>query len=552
MWTPAPAPLPRPAVCGAEQPVRGRPGGRRLRPYLLMALALAALLLPPRSLPAQERTAFIVNTAQDLADAVPDDGHCSTSRDPSEGLCSLRAAIMEAGANPEGSFEVVLAGGEEYALTINLADAGEDDDLGYVGDLDVVGDVLVRTEGSGPAVVRRGLPDPCQPDGVAAPHEFRVFHVGPGAIAAALELRNVWVRDGCAEGDGGGILAGSNASLSIVGGTVSDNRALGSGGGIRFAGSCPGCALTVQDTTVRGNAARLGGGIAADDKAVVLDSAVLDNEASSGGGGLLLAGSARLEGVVVQANRQVGADDPLGGGGLLCGGLVDAPCLQLSIVGGSFGGHGQGNSATGPGGGLRVMGGSLSMSGTVVAGNGSGQQGGGLALRDVGATLHDSYWSGNVAATQGGAIYAEGGQLHMARSTVVGSRAGTGGGLYLGGAARGTLVNSTLSGNEAEGQGGGMGLGARASLDLFFSTVTANRGTPGGGLRLDEPADAGVLRRLKATIVAANETTSGDGGSDCSGAFVSLGYNLLGDAGGCTFEPQTGDTVGQDPLLAGL
>jgi hypothetical protein len=525
---------------------------RRLRSLVALALALAALALAPRPLPAEERTVFIVETTQDLPDALPGDGHCSSARDPSEGPCSLRAAVMEAGSL-SGSFEILLVGGQGYVLSLDFSHLGQDDDMGFAGDLDIRGDVVIRARGGeGPAVIYRSAPGPCVLEGQDDPRAFRILHVAPGTDAATVELRNVRVEGGCVEGDGGGILVGSNGSLSLVDSTVKDNHARESGGGIHFAGSCSGCALTLQRTTVQGNSARLGGGIAALDRASIRDSTVVDNSARAGGGGLFLAGVARLEGVTVEANGQSDDVEPLGGGGLLCGGLLDASCTELTIIGGRLGGPERGNSAAGAGGALRAFGGSLSLTGTAIVDNRSGQGGGGLALDGTTATLRDSLLQENEAAGHGGAVYAAGGQLTLAGTTLARNRAAYGGGLYLGGNASGTVFNSTLSGNEATRQGGGIALGAAASLALFFSTLSANSAEEGGGLLLNAPSSEDAVRRLKATIAASNSATLGAGTGDCSGSFVSLGYNLLGDGGGCSFTPRTGDVEGEDALLGGL
>ena len=78
------------------------------------------------------------------------------------------------------------------------------------------------------------------------------------------------------------------------------------------------------------------------------------------------------------------------------------------------------------------------------------------------------------------------------------------------------MVNSTVSGNSAAG-GGGIVNGA--SLNLINTIVAVN-------LAIDNP--------------------------DCDGSPISLGYNLIGDTGGCGFAPITGDVVNLDPLLGPL
>src|SRR5579859_4314144 len=65
-------------------------------PRLLLSLAIGlaaawlwlALLAPPAALGAPAGQTFIVNSAADVSDAAPGDGHCATGA----GFCTLRAA----------------------------------------------------------------------------------------------------------------------------------------------------------------------------------------------------------------------------------------------------------------------------------------------------------------------------------------------------------------------------------------------------------------------------------------------------------------------------
>lgn len=81
---------------------------------------------------------FNVNLTQDLVDAVPGDGVCSTDAalDPQHfSLCSLRAAVMEGNATAlEKDVHIVLVPGALYKLTI----AGADESAARKGDLDIL------------------------------------------------------------------------------------------------------------------------------------------------------------------------------------------------------------------------------------------------------------------------------------------------------------------------------------------------------------------------------------------------------------------------------
>jgi hypothetical protein len=77
-----------------------------------------------------------------------------------------------------------------------------------------------------------------------------------------------------------------------------------------------------------------------------------------------------------------------------------------------------------------------------------------------------------------------------------------------------------------------------------------NSSALGGGLL----AEGGSTFTVSNSIIAANSAPSRP---DCSGSYVSLGYNLVGDASTCSGFGAVGDMVGSassplDPLLAAL
>ena len=129
-----------------------------------------------------------------------------------------------------------------------------------------------------------------------------------------------------------------------------------------------------------------------------------------------------------------------------------------------------------------------------------------LRNNEARATVDGSSISGG----SGGAIYAvHGPQLVVASSTLTGNVADTeGGAVALGPDVRLRLVNSTVSGNRAEGisfapgRGGGIHIGVLASGDLRSSTLTSNFATKGGGVAL---ASRDLTLSLENTIVAGNE-----------------------------------------------
>jgi predicted outer membrane repeat protein len=108
------------------------------------------------------------------------------------------------------------------------------------------------------------------------------------------------------------------------------------------------------------------------------------------------------------------------------------------------------------------------------------------------------------------------------------------------------IENSTFSGNTADFAGA---FYAQAgTTDLRNVTITANSAQrAGGGFNNPGPATRIVLRN---SIVAGNKVTL-PGGTDCSGPVASSGYNLIGDADGCTGLIAT-DLTGTPAALAPL
>jgi hypothetical protein len=160
----------------------------------------------------------------------------------------------------------------------------------------------------------------------------------------------------------------------------------------------------------------------------------------------------------------------------------------------------------------------------------------------------------------GGGIYNTG-TLTLSNTTLSGNYAnyfwgydGFGGGIYNAGTL--TVSNSTLSGNEAgvhTSNSGGVGGGIynAGTLTLSNSTLSDNYASGGcGGIYNEDGGTATVGN----TIVAGNSSPAVP---DVSGAFSSLGYNLIGVGDGATGFTGAGDQVGTigspiDPLLGPL
>lgn len=195
----------------------------------------------------------------------------------------------------------------------------------------------------------------------------------------------------------------------------------------------------------------------------------------------------------------------------------------------------------------------VTVSGGNLPGNNSG---GGILNRNV-LTMIGCQISGNSIAGigNGGGIGAgliftsDAPTTLIVNSTISGNQAQVGGGTYLlGGNA--TIINSTISGNQATSGGGGI-FNSTGSVNIINSTLTSNSSSLGGGLSVETGAAT-----LRNSIVGQNSATNGrpDVAAASGGTIASNGNNLIGNAVD-TLNPitwQSSDLLNQDPLLAPL
>ncbi|MBI3241963.1 MAG: CSLREA domain-containing protein [Chloroflexi bacterium] len=170
---------------------------------------------------------FTVNSTLDEPDSKPGDGLCQST--PS-GVCTLRAAIMEANANDEADTITLPPG--EYDLTL----VGSDEDAAFTGDLDLTSEIAVAG-----AVAEETIINAFGLDGTD-----RVFHI---VDEVEVSISGVTIRGGDAEGSGGGIL-NAGGDLKISDSIISNNVARSLGGGIANGG-----VLTIIRSTIADNAA---------------------------------------------------------------------------------------------------------------------------------------------------------------------------------------------------------------------------------------------------------------------------------------------------------
>jgi len=318
-------------------------------------------------------------------------------------------------------------------------------------------------------------------------------------LGANTTIEGVTIRNGRDAVQGGGILAEQGA-LVLRDSVVESNDAE-EGGGIAIGTVGP---SLIERSVVRDNRAdSLGGGIrTADggDPLTIVDSTIGSNRAEpatggfAGGGGIFADSGLRLSRVAVTQNvaRSISVfDDSAGGGGIVS--IDDLRMVDSTVTG---------NSATGTNGG-EGRGGGLYLSGTDVH-----------EIR--GSTVAGNAAAGTGGVAEGGGIRQFGAGVEMTNTTVSGNTVSATGGALLarGGGATldaATLTNVTLAGNTASGNG--------AAGGALFS--------PGA-----------VLRN---TIVA----------GDCVNA-VAQATNSIDSGTSCGLAAGAGNRSGVDPLLGPL
>ncbi len=204
-----------------------------------------------------------------------------------------------------------------------------------------------------------------------------------------------------------------------------------------------------------------------------------------------------------------------------------ATISSLSVTGGT----GVSTVSTGRGGGVYNSAGTLTLIDLTIFGNtaanGGGANNAGTAtLNIVGCAIF-----GNAATGSGGAVQNfSGNNLNISNSSLTGNTSGAsiGGGAIQGNGTV-TITNSTIANNNAtNGPGGGIIFNGTA-LTVTNSTFSGNTATTSGGGIHKSTANPGNIRN---TIVSGNN--GGVGTPDITGAFNSLGNNVIGNIGTAT------------------
>lgn len=268
------------------------PIARTFLAVVAAAIALAAsTLVADAPVAAAGPQTLLVNTTTDTFDAVCD-----------EADCSLRDAIAAAG--PGGRVRVPSG-----FYTLTRAGHGG---IGR-GDIDLPASITIAGVGeTGAFIDASQLGERAFTMGTATEHgryELRRLTIfgarAPSVDGAAVRLRGGTARlrrvtiVGSRGGDGGAVWSAPRSALHVLDSLLIDNIASGSGGAIHSRGR-----LVMIGTTVAGNRATDGGGIAvAGNGGAIEGSTIAENVAASSGGGMYLASGATLDGVTVADNR---------------------------------------------------------------------------------------------------------------------------------------------------------------------------------------------------------------------------------------------------------
>lgn len=350
---------------GKQQMKRFRPKGSSaaavLRLVMLIAIGLLSLGLLWSARPVHAATIEVNTTADDVTE---------------NGNCTLREAIIAANTNKTvdgcnagiGVDTVVLPAGN-YKLSL----AGSGEDLAQTGDLDITQGLQLSGAGRIATIIDANGLD-------------RVFEV----MAGNVHLNGVTITGGNSGSESGGGIFVGNGSLTMVNGTVANNRTGGDtfhGGGIYFSGDTLTLSvMQIEDNTATG----VGGGLYVDyNTEWTMASSRVENNTASGDAGINNRGTATIRNSLISGNTATGATDggggmtssgeltlvnstisgnsaPQSGGGLVVGSGSTASLYNVTITNNTADADSNGN---GDGGGIRIASGTVKFQNTIIAGN---------------------------------------------------------------------------------------------------------------------------------------------------------------------------------------
>lgn len=331
------------------------------------------------------------------------------------------------------------------------------------------------------------------------------------------------------KGDIGGGLRIEEGSTAVLGrNTVINNNTAKSGGGVYTKGG----KVTVNSSTITENKATgNGGGICAEDNSTVTvvggeissnTSAGVEQTASGGGGLYTNNSTVTLDKVTITGNKAI-TDSRNDGGGILAAGS------NLTITGSTI----TKNTAPDCGGGLFLSHTNANITDSTIEGN-QATQGAGVYLNDspdvaeadcTGSHTHNitrTKINRNTASSIGGGMYVgTKSNVTLTGSTLDGNAStdktyGQGGAIVAYGAGDITLDSTTITNNDAAAGGGIYSLGVAVSdthITLRNNTkFTGNTAASGAGIYLVRSSGNNILLKLSDSAIDNNTASSGGGG----------------------------------------
>jgi predicted outer membrane repeat protein len=404
-------------------------------------------------------TVIAVSTTADKPDLNPGNGYVDTD---TPGETTLRAAIMEANALAGPNIILLPAG------TFGLSIAGAGEDLGITGDLDVTdpsGALTIIGAGSDATIIDAGG-DTGILDRVFEVHTGGLHlqgltvqggRAGGGAAtdalgsgggllvdAGAVSLTDVRVRGNRADYRGGGLFFNENSvdAATVINSTISNNYAEYYGGGVwtgrdtaitssviagNAAGQLYGGGIThdsdadtllqIVESSITGNTAHDGGGIATSSDLILRHSVISGNTVSGNGGGL----RADMSTTTVAIEDSSFSDNQANqGGGLYNNATVTA-------IGTTFTGNQAIATADYTGGGAIYNGGistaHLTLTNATISGNASANYGGGILNRGT-AYVTNATITNNTSSQRAVNNLATAGTVFEIRNTIIAGNAG--------------------------------------------------------------------------------------------------------------------------------
>ncbi len=320
----------------------------------------------PAPLPTHAAATFTVNSPADVVDNNPGNGFCDTGG----GVCTLRAAIMEANHTPGGGAAIHFGLPGEVTYLLSIPKSGSDGEA--TGDLNITRTMSLLGNGAGITII----------DGNGAALNDKVFR-----ITETVFISGVTIQHGSSPNYGGGILNFGTLTLnnSAVISNTTANSINAFGGGIYSSGQ-----LTLTNSIVRGNST---------------------GTSNAYGGGIFSQGVLRIDNSTISGNTTSGTSG-LGGGILSFG---PTPIIRNSII--------RGNRAR-IGGGIYNGSNPLVIINSTISSNYSDESGGGIYNNNgttslFNVTIHDNVANYDaIAGGSGGGVANGSGTINFQNSII--------------------------------------------------------------------------------------------------------------------------------------